>query len=113
MIHTSLAVEIKQRLEELLGLVVRAQLEELRGRTQLEVLVNIAKRNNGRIKAAEARRALVAMGLTKSVKNAPSIFHTVITRSGRFERVGPGEYRLIEYQEGSPEREKDAELQIR
>jgi hypothetical protein len=70
--------------------------------TQLEALVRIAEKNNSIVNVAEARRILLLAGLM-SEKNSPTIFHTVITRSGKFEAVNRGQYWLVEDSETTKE----------
>lgn len=67
----------------------------LRGLKQVEALTKIAKHNGGKIQTAVAKRLLLQAGLIKNPKNANNILFSVIQRSGKFERVEPGVYRLI------------------
>jgi hypothetical protein len=69
--------------------------DELTGLKQLPALMKIAERNGGTFKVQEARRLMTQAGLIKSKKNASSILYTLIARSGIFERVAPGQYRLM------------------
>jgi hypothetical protein len=69
---------------------------ELRGLTQLDAMIKIAKSNNNRIKLVTAKELLLRAGVTKSRKNANNIIFNVIKRSQRFKRISPGEYELIE-----------------
>lgn len=62
--------------------------------TQVQALVAIARRQNGLIRAQEAKRLLIDAGRMRKTKNSTSVIHSVIIRSERFERVNPGEYRL-------------------
>ena len=66
---------------------------ELKGKTQLQALILIARRN-GVLNMAEARRTLLLAGLVRNAKNAGSILYTVMARSERFEKVSPGVYKL-------------------
>lgn len=100
---------IKQALAEMQKLMEELVIaNELPGKTQVEALVHIAEKNNCTLKVADARRILLWAGLMSS-KNAPTVFHTVITRSGKFERVAQGEYRLIEGMNRREEIAKEAE----
>ena len=71
---------------------------QLRGLTQVQALVAIAKHNDGIIRAQEAKRMLIKAGVMRETKNSTNIIHAVILRSEKFERVRPGEYRLKEAQ---------------
>ncbi len=68
---------------------------DLRGLTQLDALVKIAKANSNRLKLTIAKDLLLRSGVTKSRKNANNIIFNVIKRSERFKRVAPGEYELL------------------
>ena len=69
---------------------------KLRKLTQVQALVEIAKQNNGIIRAQEAKRLLIRAGVMRETKNSTNVIHAVIIRSEKFERVRPGEYRLKE-----------------
>ena len=72
-------------------------LETLKGLTQIEALTKIAIASGGRFRIADARALLVKAGLINSPKgNANNILFNAIARSEKFERVGYGEYKLIE-----------------
>jgi hypothetical protein len=76
-------------------------LRTLRGLTQVQALVKIAKDGgNNRFKLKDAKNLLLEAGLVKSKKNASTILFTAIHRSGKFKRVAPGEYEVL------PERER-------
>lgn len=64
--------------------------------TQLEFIVQVAKRNGGLVSTTLARYQLVAAGLVQNPKNSYTIVSQVIIRSDRFERVARGLYRLKE-----------------
>jgi hypothetical protein len=68
---------------------------DLSGMKQMEALVAIAKANNDELSVKAARRQMSRYGLFKNSDNASSIIHTAITRSGKFERVRSGVYRLL------------------
>lgn len=72
-------------------------LQSLKGLTQIQALVKIAKAGDGKFRIADARNLLVRAGLINSPKgNANNILFNAIARSEKFERVGYGEYRLLE-----------------
>jgi len=63
-------------------------------KTQMDGLMLIANRD-GLIKVKEAQRLMVEAGFIANPKNAASILYTLISRSDKFEKVKPGEYKLI------------------
>jgi hypothetical protein len=67
----------------------------LRGLTQVDALKLIAEHNGGQFYTSTAKRLLLQAGLIKNPKNANNIIFSVVQRSGAFERVTPGVYRLI------------------
>jgi hypothetical protein len=67
---------------------------KIRKLTQVQALIVIAKHNGGLIRAQEAKRLLIKAGVMRETKNSTNIIHAVIVRSGKFEKVKPGEYRL-------------------
>jgi hypothetical protein len=72
-------------------------LESLRGLTQIEALIKIARASGGKFRIADARGLLVSAGLIKSKKgNEANILFNAISRSDKFRRVGHGEYELVE-----------------
>ena len=68
---------------------------ELQGMKQVDALVYIAKHNNGRVRIVEAKKLFTKSGVMKVTKNSYGILYTVIHRSGKFKRSGPGEYELL------------------
>ncbi len=76
----------------------------LRGLKQVEALVKIAEHGGGIIRSAEAKALLLQAGLISNPKNAANILFSVMQRSGKFERVEPGVYRLIGASPERPER---------
>jgi hypothetical protein len=69
-------------------------LSRIRGKTQVEALVAIAKHYDGIVRAQEAKKLLIKAGVMRETKNSTNIIHAVIVRSEKFDRVRPGEYRL-------------------
>jgi|SRR5581483_9961679 len=67
---------------------------QLKGLTQVQSLVSIARHNGGIVRAQEAKRLLIKAGVMRETKNSTNIIHATILRSEKFERVAPGEYRL-------------------
>src|ERR1035438_406660 len=66
----------------------------LRGMKQVDALEKIAQHNGGEIRTADAKRLFLQAALIKNPKNANNIIFGVIQRSGLFERVEKGVYRL-------------------
>jgi hypothetical protein len=69
-------------------------IRKLRNMTQTQALITIAEYYGGEIKSLEVRPILVAAKLMKNSKNAAHMVNGAITRSGLFERIGRGHYRL-------------------
>jgi hypothetical protein len=76
----------------------------LRGMTQVEALTKIAEHNGGQIQTLTAKKILLQAGLIKNPKNANNILFSVIQRSGKFERVDHGVYRLVGHKPERPEK---------
>ena len=68
---------------------------DLQGMTQLEAITYMAKRNAGKIRIADVKKALIRAGLMRPTKNSYNIVFTVMKRSERFKRIGSGEYELL------------------
>ena len=70
---------------------------EFAGKSQLQAIMMLAERNDGTVTIREAKRMLVETRLTESRNCASQVATSSITRSGRFEWVAPGTYRLMHY----------------
>lgn len=68
--------------------------KKLRGLTHTEALIEIAKYNDGVLKAQEAKVIMIGAGVMRNTKNSTHMVHGAIARSEAFERIGRGEYRL-------------------
>ena len=69
---------------------------ELQGKHHIDALVHIASRSDGNIiKVVDAKRLMTEAGLLRNPKSALPMLYTIISRSGRFEKVSPGIYRLM------------------
>jgi len=68
---------------------------ELQDMTQLQAIIYIAQHNDNRVRIVDAKKLLTKAGIMKLTKNSYGVLYTVITRSGRFKRCGPGEYELL------------------
>jgi hypothetical protein len=71
-------------------------LAKLRGLSQRQAVIAIAQYNGGKLKAQVAKQILLRAGLMKNTKNATNMTHNAFVQSGRFERIGKGEFRLKE-----------------
>ena len=76
----------------------------LRGMKQAEALTKIAQHEGGLLRTATAKRLFLQAGLIKTPKNANNIIFSVVNRSGLFERVEPGVYRLAGEKPTRPEK---------
>jgi hypothetical protein len=69
-------------------------ISSLQGMTQLQALKKIALHFGGQFYTTAAKSLMLQGGLIKTAKNANNIIFNVIQRSGAFDRVSPGVYRL-------------------
>jgi hypothetical protein len=76
----------------------------LRGMKQVEALTKIAQHEDGVLRTATAKRLFLQAGLIKTPKNANNIIFAVVNRSGLFDRIEPGVYRLIGEKPTRPEK---------
>jgi hypothetical protein len=77
--------------------IYKSIVPELHGRTHIDALQYIASSSGGHLKVTDAKRLMTEAGLLRNPKNALSMLYTIIGRSGKFERIAPGEYRLISH----------------
>lgn len=66
----------------------------LRGLSQKQAVIAIAKANGGVVKAQDAKRLMIEAGIMKNTKNSTRMVHNAIINSERFDRIAPGEFRL-------------------
>jgi hypothetical protein len=66
----------------------------LRGMTHKQAVIAIAKHSGGIVKAQTAKHLLIQAGVMRQTKNSTRMVHNAIINSDRFERIGPGEFRL-------------------
>ncbi|HUO13597.1 MAG TPA: hypothetical protein VMX38_01325 [Verrucomicrobiae bacterium] len=100
--HLNATIRLLEQEPRETGIVVRytPQSEEefplgkLKRLTQVQAVVAIAKHYGGVVKAQDAKHLMIRAGVMRNTKNSTNITHNVITRSGQFERIAPGEYRL-------------------
>ena len=64
-------------------------------KSQMDALTIIADGYNGCFRVVHAQRLMIETGFIKTPKNAPSVIYTLLARSGKFERVRPGEYKSV------------------
>jgi hypothetical protein len=69
-------------------------IKKLKGLTQTQALLEIAKYNGGEIKALEVKPILIGAGIMRSTKNSARMIHGLIARSEAFVRIGRGHYKL-------------------
>ena len=81
--------------------IFKSLVPELKGKKQLDAMRLIASKNMGILKVTDAKRLMLEAGLIRNPKNAASILYTLISRSGEFEKVEPGEYKLIGSQQST------------
>jgi hypothetical protein len=67
----------------------------LHGLTQIDALKKIAQHSGGTLYLTVAKQILLKAGLISNPKNANNIVFSVVQRSGAFERLDRGLYRLI------------------
>ncbi len=70
------------------------EIRQLHGLTQVQALVRIAKSNGGTLKLRDGKNLLISAGLVQDTKKASQRIHGAVTRSGVFEKIARGEYRL-------------------
>ena len=65
--------------------------------TQLDVIAQLAEANGGEVRVIDAKAALIARGMTSAKRqNMYNQMNGLLERSDRFEKCGPGTYRLVE-----------------
>lgn len=81
--------------EEAIGeVMVTIPTSKLKGLSHSEAVVAIAKYNGGIVRTQEAKRLMIKAGIMKDTENSTNMAHNAINRIDKFERIGPGEYRL-------------------
>lgn len=75
---------------------------KLRGLSQRQAVVVIATYTGGTLKAQVAKHILLRAGLMKNTRNATNMVHNAFVQSGKFERIGKGEFRLKTLPEPRP-----------
>jgi hypothetical protein len=71
---------------------------DLSGKSAREACIEIAKKNGGVVRVADAKDALVSAGILKSGKNTWAIVYTTLKRSNEFEKgKKSGEFRLLTF----------------
>jgi hypothetical protein len=67
---------------------------QLRGMTHSQAVVAIAKFNGGVVRAQDAKQLMLKAGIMSKTKNSTNMTHNAILRTGLFNRIAPGEFRL-------------------
>jgi len=79
-------------------------LTKLRGLSHAQAVVVIARQSGGVLKAQDAKRIMIAAGIMRETKNSTNMTHNAIIQSGKFDRIGRGEFRLKDSNPNAPER---------
>jgi hypothetical protein len=66
----------------------------LRGLTYTQCVATIASHYGGKLKAQDAKRIMIEARIMPDSKNATHMVHNAILQSGKFDRIGRGEFRL-------------------
>ncbi|GAG99044.1 unnamed protein product [marine sediment metagenome] len=82
--HEELINDLKNR---------RSELSQLRA--LIEIADIIGDKNN-KFRMVEAKNIMVEAGFFENPKNASAILYTIMERSGKFEKVEPGVYKIID-----------------
>lgn len=69
-------------------------IEKINGMTHIAAIVEIARFYDGMVRTQDAKAYLIEGGVMKDTKNSINMVHNAIIRSGRFERIAPGKFRL-------------------
>jgi len=80
--------------EAIIETMVTIPTSRLKGLSHSEAVVAIAKYNGGIVRTQEAKRLMIKAGIMSETKNSTNMAHNAINRIDKFERIGPGEYRL-------------------
>ena len=95
-VSATLAIVLGQAKNEK-DIAMEFPIAKLRGLSQPQALLAIAKHNNGLVKTQEAKRLMIVAGIMRPTKNSTGVTYNLIKRSEKFVRVGPGEYRLKDF----------------
>ena len=85
--------DLREAIDEALTVM---PISRLRGMTHSDAVIAIAKHNGGTVRAQDAKRLMIKAGIMKETKNSTNMTHNAILRTERFDRIGPGEFRLKE-----------------
>jgi hypothetical protein len=86
-------VELQEILTEATATI---PISRLKGLSHEAAAIAIAKYNGGIVRTQEAKRLMIKAGIMSVTKNSTNMAHNAIKRSGRFDWVSAGEYRLKE-----------------
>lgn len=84
--------EVEEAITEALATIPMSRLKNL---SHSDAVVAIAKYNGGIVRTQDAKRLMIKAGIMSRTKNSTNMAHNAIKRTGLFERISPGEYRLI------------------
>lgn len=90
----TLTLSVVLREEAVSTVEIGFPLRKLKNMTQTQALVEIANFNGGELKCLDAKAILVNAKLMKNSRNAARMVNGTINRSGLFDRVSRGVYRL-------------------
>lgn len=66
----------------------------IRRMSHREAVIEIARRFGGVIYAQSAKKILIQSGCMSDTRNSTNMVHNAIVQSGKFERIGRGQFRL-------------------
>jgi hypothetical protein len=105
--NNKMVAEVEEAITEAMATIPTSR---LKGLSHTDAVVAIAKYNGGTVRTQEAKRLMIKAGIMSNTKNSTNMAHNAINRIDKFERIGPGEYRLkAESQKGSDEPERTVE----
>lgn len=81
--------------EAVAELMAELPISRIKGLSHSDAVVAIAKFNGGLVRTQDAKRLMIKAGIMSKTKNSTNMAHNAIQRTGKFERVSPGEYRLL------------------
>jgi hypothetical protein len=88
--------KIAEEVKDFTDAIVAASSLRLKGLSHAEAAIAIAKSNGGVVRTQEAKHLMIKAGIMSRTKNSTNMAHNAIQRSGMFERVTAGVYRLKE-----------------
>lgn len=86
--------KIAEEVKEFSESIAAASAVRLKGLSHEAAAIAIAKSNGGMVRTQQAKHLMIKAGIMSNTKNSTNMAHNAIQRSGKFERISPGEYRL-------------------